>query len=883
MKLPVMWLRAVVFALSLISMGAAHAQISPYLQVPTPNSIWVTWKTASGTDTRVDFGTSQAALTQSVTGTAQSLASNYIYHHARITGLQPDTYYYYRVATGSETSQVHRFRTPPAIGASAGHLRILVMGDNQIISDNRFEKMVRAAKSKLESMYGSVEAGVNLTVMVGDQVDAGTLDQYEKVHFRMNAPISGNLATMTTVGNHEHYSDGSLSLYQAHFHYEGLTYRGIAGAPDESYYANQVGRVLFVHLNSQTTSAAQETWLRSVVAAADQDSSVDWIISLLHHPYQAEQYVGDISQTFRNSWMGILSASRKHALNIGGHHHLFARGQTRDQPVYHMISGGTAWDQYWGQSNEQDFDDVQKTIANWAWQLIDIDVANRTMKVDTYSEAHPIVYRTQGFNYHSRLIDSFTRRLGEAGPQQPSLLNAIGGAVSLPYTFNSSAFASTTGAVLNSTQFQISRDAAFTNLAVDRIRDFENIYGDTGAPLYEPVDIHKNLNILNWTVPAYGLSNGTYHVRVRHRDNNAEWSAWSAAKTFTVTGSTNGAPALHVTKSIYNAGEAVAVTYTNGYGNTKDWIGIYRHNQTPGGGSAAVKWAYVGGSGNSLVNGTIPFPGLANGEYYATFLANDGYTEIAPRVSFFVGGQTTLSIPKTEFAVGETVGVSWSGAPGGSKDWIGIYRAGDTPGPVPSTKWQYTPAAAGTVNFTGLGRGYYFALFMLNDKYFPVSQRVAFSVGDPPGSLSMPVTTLAPGEDFTVNFSNGPATPKDYVGIFKKGETPGVDVLTDYLYVGGKGTGSVKFTTDLPVGEYFLSLYINDSYTEVSNRANFVVRSPGDLSGDGKVDAADANLLRRAIAKCTGASGFIAAADYDKDGCITQKDYQIWYSTYGQP
>ncbi len=77
-----------------------------------------------------------------------------------------------------------------------------------------------------------------------------------------------------------------------------------------------------------------------------------------------------------------------------------------------------------------------------------------------------------------------------------------------------------------------------------------------------------------------------------------------------------------------------------------------------------------------------------------------------------------------------------------------------------------------------------------------------------------------------MNFSGGPATPKDYIGIFKKGETPGVDVLTDYLYVGGKGAGSVTFTTNLPDGEYFLSLYINDSYTEVSNRVAFKVGTP---------------------------------------------------------
>ncbi len=184
--------------------------------------------------------------------------------------------------------------------------------------------------------------------------------------------------------------------------------------------------MLFIHLNSMSTDAAQEAWLRNVAAAADADSTVDWVVSLLHHPYQAEQYVGDISQKFRDSWMAILAASKKHVLNIGGHHHLYARGQTRDWPIYHMISGGTAWDQYWSQSREEDFDDVQKTIANWAWQIVDIDVAARTMKVETYAEAHPIVYVTEGFNYHSKLIDSFTRKLDGSAPGKPSVTSAGG-------------------------------------------------------------------------------------------------------------------------------------------------------------------------------------------------------------------------------------------------------------------------------------------------------------------------------------------------------------------------------------------------------------------------------------------------------------------------
>ncbi len=193
-------------------------------------------------------------------------------------------------------------------------------------------------------------------------------------------------------------------------------------------------------------------------------------------------------------------------------------------------------------------------------------------------------------------------------------MQSAGGTIGLPYTFSSSAFVTGSGETLNSTQFQIAKDAAFLNLVVDKIRDFENLYGDTGAPLYEPVDIHKNVNILNWTVPAFGLPNGNYFVRVRHRDSNVEWSPWSDSKSFTVAGSTNGVPAITIAKPMYAPTEAVVVTYANGYGKPKDWIGIYKKGQTPGGGPVATQFKYVSGpNGTGELHGAGGEPGILRG------------------------------------------------------------------------------------------------------------------------------------------------------------------------------------------------------------------------------------------------------------------------------
>ncbi len=812
--------RLAIAAILLAGNLAWAADMVPYLQTPTATSMWVSWKTSVAGTPVVEYGSSANSLNHTATGSSQQLAADYFFHGVQLTGLSPETYYYYRIRTGAQVSDVYRFRSEPTHTQTGGKFRILVAGDHQIRDQSRYLTLLNAAKAKIESMYGQpLEEVINIVINDGDQVDVGTLDHYENLHFRQSAPISKNVPIMTTIGNHEVYYDAGMTNWKAHFFIDGINYKGNAPGPDERYYANHVGRVLFIHLDSEAPSDTQKNWAKQVITAADADPEVDWVISIIHRPYQAEQYVGDISGWFRDQVMPILSASRKHVLNIAGHHHLYARGQTRDWPTYHMISGGTAWDQYWGQSTEKDFDDVQKTIANWTWQLIEIDVASKEMSVRSYSEAHPKL----GFVYTSRLTDEFHRNLNHGAPEQPHLSNAISGPIDLPFTFTSSEFQSVFGEELNSTQFQISRDPSFSDLVLDRIRDTENLYGDTGAPAYEPVDINAGLDILSYPIPEYGLPNGDYYVRVRHRDRNVEWSPWSNSLAFTVQGSTTGMPSLALAKTVFAPGEKVRVEHANGYGNPKDWIGIYKKGQTPGGGVTSTKWGYVSGP-----SGYLEFSGLSAGsEYFAAFFTNDSYTEIADRVNFYVGSVPQVSIDKTAFAVGESVGFHWSNAPGGAKDWLGIYRVGQTPGQVGSTLWKYVPGTSGGMSFTGLGKGYYYATFLVNDGYFEIIDRIYFSVGDEIGTVSMAKTALDSGEDFDIAFADGPGIAKDYLGIFKLGATPGVDKLVTYYYFEGKPTGTVHVTEDLPDGNYFVAMYTNDSYTQVSNRVEFSV---GDVT-----------------------------------------------------
>ncbi|MDF2692765.1 MAG: phosphohydrolase, partial [Labilithrix sp.] len=740
------------------------------------------------------------------------------YHLVKLDGLSADTRYWYRVKTGANVSRVYRFRTLPPPGDKTGHFRFLIIGDHQIIDEPRHTKMVAAARDKVVEKFGGyIEDAVRLNVNVGDQVDVGNVDHWRNLHFKQSALLTPYIPTTTIVGNHETYYDSDLVLYKQLFAYEEHDYAGIAplASDVEKYYALRAANLLFVMTDTEHPSSDQTTWVDRVITHAAGDASLDWIFTLGHRPYQAEQYVGDISPWIRNTVAPIVTRTPKSVALIGGHHHLYARGQLRNNPVYNVISGGTAWDQYWGQSNETDFDDVQKTIDFWPYQIVDIDQAKDDVLAETYAMGSPKL----GY-FANTLIDTFHRRKQQSSPHKPEVTEKPAAPLTPPFTFHSSAYATDTNEPFNSSEFQVSSSPAFSSPEVDLYRDYEDLYGTTGEggePKYWWVDKNQGADLFALTVPQGTLANGEYSIRVRHRDRNLEWSPWSEPVAFTVTGSVQATPTVSTDKARYPKGSTIQVQWAGGPANAKDWIGIYRDGDTPGPIPSTV-WKYT-----PAASGSTTFSLTDNNFYWVNLFENDGYTELAKRVPFYYGDIPALTVTPAKYDVGQTVTVQLTNGPALAKDWIGVYKAGQNPGKeTPSIKWAYVQGATASVALEGLPAGYYYTTYMLKDGYFEASDRVSFQVGSTIASLSAPAASFPVGSAVTFYFSDGPAIAKDYVGIFKKGATPGIDKLVSYLYFGGAASGSVAFT-DLPAGEYFAALYTNDSYTEVSNRVDFTV------------------------------------------------------------
>jgi len=100
--------------------------------------------------------------------------------------------------------------------------------------------------------------------------------------------------------------------------------------------------------------------------------------------------------------------------------------------------------------------------------------------------------------------------------------------------------------------------------------------------------------------------------------------------------------------------------------------------------------------------------------------------------------------------------------------------------------------------------------------------------------------------------------------------------------ISNDGTATPSFTPDI-TGTYVLELSVYDGedsgYDNVAVTVTPVIK-PGDLDGDGRVTLKDLPILLASFGKCRGQAGYNPACDYDRDGCVTLRDYQTWLWYY---
>ncbi|MDF2718312.1 MAG: hypothetical protein K0R28_5237, partial [Paenibacillus sp.] len=125
---------------------------------------------------------------------------------------------------------------------------------------------------------------------------------------------------------------------------------------------------------------------------------------------------------------------------------------------------------------------------------------------------------------------------------------------------------------------------------------------------------------------------------------------------------------LSMDQTVVERGQPLTIHYTGAQGS-KDWIGIYRANETPQKGTNAWKWEYVADMPSGTVTLTDDSEGrkeypkladLATGQYYIAFLLNDGYTEHADRFAFTIVDEV-VSVPDPDIELSVMSFNLWAG------------------------------------------------------------------------------------------------------------------------------------------------------------------------------------------------------------------------------
>ncbi|MDO9254679.1 MAG: metallophosphoesterase [Bacteroidales bacterium] len=502
----------------------------PYLQAQGTNTMTVCWHDVAENGTKVKYGIDSTSLNMETAGTSEMISDPYRWHSVKLTGLQPNTRYFYKGFSGTGESGMFAFKTQPD-QTYTGKMRFVILGDTHASDTTMAGEVLRASRNKITELYGAnIENHVNGIFHSGDIVVSGsTPGQYTKQYFKPLSALSSNIPTMVVAGNHELESP----YFYQYLKLDDQSAFPLNPALNEKMWQLQVGNSLFIGLNTNIIDTYGETeanWLDARLNTAEQDAGIDFVFVFFHHPPFSELWIVGGTDYVKNRLLPVMEKYTKVQEIHYGHTHGFERGTiTSDTPGgdFRMICGGGGGGPLdpWVEGENQDFNDVQICISNYFYQILEIDMANHSFRNSVYSLGTPADPK------NNELLDVWHKSKNQPGPETPVIENFE---LSDSYiSFNTSQFIGADS--LMSVQYQVIDSSGATSILADSIRHRENIYGiDQYAT---PVDLNKNINLYQSKISTSQLSNEReYFFRVRYRDQNLKWSNWSDLTRFTTLG-----------------------------------------------------------------------------------------------------------------------------------------------------------------------------------------------------------------------------------------------------------------------------------------------------------------------------------------------------------
>ncbi|MBU1820436.1 MAG: metallophosphoesterase family protein, partial [Bacteroidetes bacterium] len=266
-----------------ISPPAISIKRYPYLQLPSHNRMSVWWTTNQPTNSTVRYSTN-ANMSGFIEQTDATVNTQ---HKINLTGLQPDTQYYYLVGYGTgndfmplqNNTSATNFRTLPAPSATSLPLRFWILGDSGAGKDSIHNPRPYAVRDAYLAYLQDNQGGAkpDAALFIGDNSNGegieGEQEALDRTIFKFyNRPTDQQLLSRipfwTVMGNHDYnpdynyvHTDGSIVNIRKSYHTqiaasfssfafpENGEIGGQATNNKKGYYSFDQGDIHFVVLN----------------------------------------------------------------------------------------------------------------------------------------------------------------------------------------------------------------------------------------------------------------------------------------------------------------------------------------------------------------------------------------------------------------------------------------------------------------------------------------------------------------------------------------------------------------------------------------------------------------------------------------------------------
>ncbi len=309
----------------------------PYLQLATPSSMTIRWRTNVLDRSKVVYGSAPNKLDMQATDS--TLTSEHI---VRLYGLKPLTKYYYAIGNLSNNpiagDTSNYFYTLPEKGSET-LIRIAGFGDCGNNSINQ-----RKVRDEVVKYLGNNY--LNAWILMGDNAYSDGTDAEFQAKFFNNyqGTLLNKYPLFPAPGNHDYHDYKSASVSDqfkiAYFQNFSVPTKGEAGGTPsntKSYYSYDIGNVHFLALDSYGPDntgkyiydqmGEQAEWVKKDLQA---NTNKQWVVAYWHHPpYTMGSHNSDtegLLVKIRENFIKILE-DRGVDLILCGHSHVYERSK----------------------------------------------------------------------------------------------------------------------------------------------------------------------------------------------------------------------------------------------------------------------------------------------------------------------------------------------------------------------------------------------------------------------------------------------------------------------------------------------------------------------------------------------------------------------------